>query len=368
MSWDPKKPYNDLPLLPPAVELETKKVLKHCIAARAALAELKQAAELIPNQAMLINTLPLLEAKDSSEIENIVTTTDKLFQFADGNDAQADSATREALRYRRALYEGWQTLSKRPINTNMAESICSQINGVDMTVRKVPGTTLANDRTGEVIYTPPQGEKVIRDLLSNWEKLLHDQTDLDPLIRMAVMHYQFEAIHPFTDGNGRTGRVLNILYLVQQELLNLPILYLSRYIIANKGQYYSGLLAVTREQAWEPWVKYMLEAVESTANWTTLKIISIRDLADHTAEYVRSELPKIYSRELIDTIFQQPYCRINNLVNAKIAMRQTAAEYLKKLAAIGVLEEKQAGRERIFVQPKLVRLITMDSNQFDLYE
>ncbi|MCB1668023.1 MAG: Fic family protein [Pseudomonadales bacterium] len=368
MKWHPEKPYNSLPLLPPAVELETKAVLKKCIAARAALAELKQAAELIPNQAMLINTLPLLEAKDSSEIENIVTTTDNLFKFADSDETHADSATKEALRYRRALYEGWQTLSKRPINTNMAESICSQIKGVDMTVRKVPGTALVNDKTGEVISTPPEGEKLLRDLLSNWVKFLHQQPELDPLIRMAVMHYQFEAIHPFTDGNGRTGRVLNILYLVQEKLLTLPILYLSRYIIANKGQYYSGLLAVTREQAWEPWVLYMLEAVESTAQWTTQKIISIRNLADHTADYVREQLPKIYSRELIDTIFEQPYCRISNLVEANIAKRQTASEYLKKLVSIGVLTERQEGRERLFIHPMLIQLITVDSNKVALYE
>jgi Fic family protein len=367
MSWSPEKPYNDLPLLPPAIELETKAVLKRCIAARAALAGLKQAAELIPNQAMLINTLPLLEARDSSEIENIVTTTDKLFQFADSNDAHADHATKEALRCRGALYEGWQTLSKRPINTNMAETICSQIKGAEMTVRKVPGTTLTNDETGQVIYTPPEGEKVLRDFLGNWESLLHEQPELDPLIRMAVMHYQFEAIHPFTDGNGRTGRILNILYLVQEELLTLPILYLSRYIIANKSQYYSNLLAVTREQAWEPWLLYMLEAVESTAQWTTQKIISIRDLATHTADYVREQLPKIYSRELIDTIFEQPYCRISNLVEANIAKRQTASEYLKKLAGIGVLMELRVGRERLYVHPKLIELITKDENSFAPY-
>jgi len=367
MSWNPEKPYNDLPLLPPAIELETKAVLKRCIAARAALAGLKQAAELIPNQAMLINTLPLLEARDSSEIENIVTTTDKLFQFADGDGAQADLATKETLRYRGALAEGWQTLSSRPINTNMAEAICSQIKGVEMTVRKVPGTALANDKTGEVIYTPPEGEAVLRDLLGNWESLLHEQPELDPLIRMAVMHYQFEAIHPFTDGNGRTGRILNSLYLVQEELLTLPILYLSRYIIANKSQYYNSLLAVTSEQAWEPWLLYMLEGVESTAQWTTRKIISIRDLADHTAEYVREELPKIYSRELIDTIFEQPYCRINNLVEADIAKRQTASEYLKKLENIGVLAEQRFGRERPYIHPKLIELITQDKNDFERY-
>lgn len=369
MRWNPEKPYNDLPLLPPAVELETKAVLKHCITARAALAELKQAAELIPNQAMLINTLPLLEAKDSSEIENIVTTTDKLFQFAE-SDAQADSATKEALRYRNALHQGWQMLSQRPIDTNMAELICSQIKGVEMAVRKEPGTALANSTTDQVIYTPPEGEKVLRDLLGNWERLLYlyGQYDLDPLIRMAVMHYQFEAIHPFADGNGRTGRILNILYLVQEELLALPILYLSRYIVANKSQYYNSLLAVTRERAWEPWLLYMLEAVESTAQWTTQKIISIRNLADHTAEYVRGQLPKIYSRELINTIFEQPYCRIGNLVQANIAKRQTASEYLKKLMSVGVLTEQQVGRERLFIHPKLVRLITRDSNKFQSYK
>ena len=367
MSWHPEKPYNDLPLLPPGIELETKTILKACISARTALAELKQAAELIPNQTMLINTLPLLEAKDSSEIENIVTTTDKLFQYADSDDAHADPATKEALRYRRALYDGWQALAQRPINTNMAESICSQIKGVEMTVRKVPGTALANDRTGEIISTPPAGEQVLRTLLSNWESFLHEQPELDPLIRMAVMHYQFEAIHPFTDGNGRTGRILNILYLVQEELLTLPILYLSRYIIANKDKYYSGLLAVTREQAWELWLLYMLEAVKSTAQWTTQKILGIRDLSDHTADYVREQLPKIYSRELIDTIFEQPYCRIGNLVEANIAKRQTASEYLKKLAGIGILVEQQAGRERLFIHPKLIQLVTTDSNNIDLY-
>jgi len=367
MGWSPVKPYNDLPLLPPAEDLESRAVLKRCITARAALAELKQAARLIPNQAMLINTLPILEAKDSSEIENIVTTADKLFQFANSDDSGADPATKEALRYRRALYEGWRTLGKRPININMAESICSQIKAVNMAVRKVPGTALANEKTGEIISTPPAGEELLRDLLSNWEKFLYEQPELDPLVRMAVMHYQFEAIHPFTDGNGRTGRILNILYLVQEELLTLPILYLSRYIIANKGAYYSGLLAVTRDQAWEAWILYMLEAVESTAQWTTSKIISIRDLADHTADYVKNRLPKIYSRELIDVIFEQPYCRINNLVDAGIAKRQTASEYLKKLADIGILVEQQSGRERLFIQPKLINLLTQHSNKITPY-
>ena len=366
MSWDPSKPYNELPLLPPSIELETKRVLKSCIAARSALAELKQAADLIPNQAMLINTLPLLEAKDSSEIENIVTTSDKLFKFSE-HEEQADSATKEALRYRKALYEGWKALSERPLSTNSAEAICSQIKGVQMSVRKVPGTNLTNTSTGDTIYTPPVGEVLLRSLLANWEKLLHEQPNLDPLIRMAVMHYQFEAIHPFTDGNGRTGRVLNILYLVQEELLNLPILYLSRYIITNKADYYTKLLAVTQNESWEDWVLYMLEAVRSTAMWTTQKISSIRQLSDHTADYVRAELPKIYSRELIDVIFEQPYCRISDVVKADIAKRQTASEYLKKLVELGVLEQHQLGREQLFLHPKLMRLVTKETNEIERY-
>ena len=366
MVWKPQKPFNDIPLLPPAKELETKAVLKLCIEARASLAELKQAAELIPNQAMLINTLPLLEAKDSSEIENIVTTTDKLFQFYQ-SDTSPDPATKEALRYREALYEGWKMLDKNPITTNMAELICTRLKGVAMAVRRVPGTKLANNKTGEIIYTPPEGEDTLRNLLSNWEKWIHQTPEIDPVIRMAVMHYQFEAIHPFTDGNGRTGRVLNILYLMQEGLLSLPILYLSHYIIKNKTSYYDSLLGVTRESRWEEWLLYMLDAVRSTAKWTTQKINTIRSLSDHTADYVRQRLPKIYSRELIDVVFEQPYCRITNVVERGIAKRQTASEYLKKLGDIGVLKERQVGREVLFLHPKLLELMTHDNNDYQKY-
>jgi len=364
--WKPDQPYNDLPGLPPAVELDTKTVLKQCIKSRAALAELKQAAELIPNQSMLINTLPLLEARASSEIENIVTTTDKLFQHIQADD-KADPATKEALRYRRALFEGFQALKERPLTTRTAEAICSQIKGHEMSVRKVPGTALQNDRTGEIIYTPPAGETVIRELLANWERFMHDATELDPLIRMAVGHYQFEAIHPFTDGNGRTGRVLNSLFLIQEGLLNLPILYLSRYIIQHKADYYRLLHQVTARQSWEEWLLYVLRGVEDTARWTTAKIAAIRTLADHTATRVREQLPSIYSRELVDTIFEQPYCRIDNLVEKGIAKRQTASVYLKKLVEIGVLVEQQAGREKLFIHPKLMQLLIQEQNAFEPY-
>ncbi|HEX9405261.1 MAG TPA: Fic family protein [Steroidobacteraceae bacterium] len=358
-AWHPDRPHNDLPPLPPALDLEPRAVLKQCVTARAALAELKQAAELIPNPAMLINTLPVLEARASSEIENIVTTADRLFRHL-AADSGADPATHEALRYRRALLEGVKALKARPLTTRTAESICTQIKGVQMSVRKVPGTALANYATGEVVYTPPEGEARIRDLLANWERFLHDDSAIDPLVRMAAAHYQFEAIHPFTDGNGRTGRVLNSLFLVEQGLLPLPILYLSRYIIANRADYYRLLLAVTRDGAWEPWLLYMLRAVEDTASWTTRKIGAIRRLASDTADDVRKKLPKIYSRELVDVIFEQPYCRIANLVDAKIAGRQAASRYLKALVSIGVLRERAFGREKLFVNPKLMNLLTRD--------
>ena len=361
--WTPDEPYNALEKLPPRQDLETKAVLKQCITARAALAELKQAVELIPDPTMLVNTLPLLEAQASSEIENVVTTADALFRHLQ-TDRNADPATREALRYREALLEGFRELKTRPLCTRTAESICSRIKGIQMTVRKIPGIALARGASRHVVYTPPAGEERLRDLLANWESFLQEEGALDPLIRLAVAHYQFEAIHPFTDGNGRTGRVLNSLFFVEQGLLAHPVLYLSRYVIVNKGDYYRHLLEVTAEMAWEPWLLYMLRAVEETSRWTMTKIAAIRDLTSHTTEYVRRKLPKIYRRELIEVIFQQPYCRIQNLVSAGIAHRQAASRYLKSLVAIGVLREEASGREKLFMHPKLLQLLTTDENQY----
>jgi Fic family protein len=366
-SWKPDRPYNTLPALPPKVEIETRAVLKQCITARAALAGLKQAAALIPNPAMLINTLPLLEARASSEIENIVTTTDKLFRHLHSEE-QADPATKEALRYSHALFEGFKALKKYPLTTRSAEQICTRIKGVEMSVRRTPGTTLMNDATGETIYTPPEGESLLRDKLADWERFMHNETSLDPLIRMAIGHYQFEAIHPFTDGNGRTGRVLNSLFLIQEDLLTLPILYLSRYIIQNKADYYRLLLQVTREEDWESWLLYIIKGVEETAVWTTEKIAAIRALSEHTAEYVRVKLPKVYSHELVSLIFELPYCRISSLTEADIAKRQTASQYLKQLVEIGVLNEVAGSKEKLFIHPKLMQLLTKDSNKFTPYE
>lgn len=365
-NWDPKTPYQDLPRLPPKADIESKNILRKCIEARAALAELKQAAELIPNPSILINTLPLLEAKASSEIENIVTTTDKLFEHLN-SESNADPATKEALRYSTALFQGSQALAKYPLSTRTAEEICSKIKGVEMRVRRVPGTALANQTTGEIIYTPPVGEDVLRELLSNWERFLHNETEIDPLIRLAVAHYQFEAIHPFTDGNGRTGRIINSLFLIEQQLLSIPVLYLSRYILERRADYNRLLLSVTRDEAWEAWVEFMLDAVEDTSRWTTNKIAAIRSLAEVTAEYVKEKLPRVYSYELVSLIFELPYCRIGNVVDKGIAKRQTASVYLKQLTEIGVLVENNKLKEKLFINPRLMMLLADESNVIERF-
>jgi len=367
--FDPKLPYNELPLLPPPLEsIETREILKNCIAARVALAELKQAAELIPNSTVLVNALPLLEARASSEIENIVTTTDKLFEFADIAEDKADPATKEALRYRTALYEGTKMVQRRMLTTDMAIQIVSTVKGAELDLRSESGTTLKNRASGEVIYTPPVGQKLLQKLLDNWAEFMQKNKDIDPLVRMAVQHYQFEAIHPFADGNGRTGRILNILFLVEHGLLDSPILYLSRFIISNKAAYYLLLKNVTHKHEWEPWINFILEGVEETCVWTTDKIKAIRELMVHTAQYVQRHLPKIYSWELVELLFRQPYCRINNLVDSNIAKRQTASVYLKQLCDLGVLKEVKSGRENLFVHPKYIELLTGEENVWVYYE
>lgn len=366
-SYNPQFAYNQLPTLPPQADLETKAILKQAIKARAALAELKQAAELIPNQSMLINTLPIMEARASSEIENIVTTTDRLFQSLQLDSEEGDPATKEALQYRNALFSGYESLQRLPLCTQTAVLVCSVIKNREMDIRKVSGTALRNGVNGKIIYTPLEGEQVIRDKLANWERFIHDNEDLDPLIILAVAHYQFEAIHPFTDGNGRTGRILNSLLLIEKGLLHLPILYLSRYIIEHKADYYRLLLEVTTEQNWEDWVIYILKGIEDTARWTVEKIEAIKHLSLVTKEYIQQQLPQIYSRELVDLLFEQPYTRISNLEKAGIAKRQTASKYLKELCDIGVLQELNVGRDKLFIHPKLMELLRGDENNFSPY-
>lgn len=364
MPFDAEYPYNSLPALPPPHDVETRQVLKACVEARAALAEVRIAGQLIPNQSILINSIPLLEAQASSEIENIVTTTDRLFRYVNEPGNGADPATKEALRYRTALQQGFTMLADRPLSTRTAVEICRTIKGVDMDIRATPGTALRNDVTGRVVYTPPEGSDRIRDMLANWEQFIHDGRDVDPLVRMAIAHYQFEAIHPFTDGNGRTGRILNLLLLVDLGLLDIPVLYLSRYIIEHKEDYYRLLLEVTTKQRWEEWLLFMLRAVHETARWTTAKIKSIKLLMVETAQSMKANAPKIYSRELVDLIFLQPYCRISDVVEADIAQRQAASIYLRALAETGLLKELRVGREKIFINLGLMRELTSRSSTF----
>jgi len=366
---NPAKPYNTLRLLPPATDLETKAILKRCVAARSALAELKVIGQLIPDESVLINAIPMLEARASSEIENIVTTNDSLFREASlGHDNPAgDPAAKEALRYRTALYGGFTALAKRPLTARIAVETCRTITGTELDVRATPGTTLKNRSTGEVIYSPPEGAALIRDLLGNWESYVNSDSEIDPLIRMAVQHYQFEAIHPFADGNGRTGRILNLLFLVQAGLLEKPTLYLSRHILRTRSEYYDRLARVTRDGAWEPWIIYMLTAVEQTALWTNNKVSAIRALMQDATRYLRQTRPRLYSRELVELLFTQPYCRIEYLTAHGLGNRVTASAHLKQLVEIGMLEEEKVWREKVFINRKYLNLLSSEGHDFEPY-
>lgn len=353
MPFDRNQPYNDLPPLPPGVELENKAVLKQAIAANRVLANLRGLAAQIPNQGMLISSIVLQEARLSSEIENIVTTNDELYRADADADGKTDAHTKEVLRYREALYHGFHALKNRPLTTNLFVEIVQRIKQSDMQVRAIPGTALQN-KLGEVIYTPPVGDAVIRDKLSNLEKFIHADDDLDPLVKMAVMHYQFEAIHPFPDGNGRTGRILNLLFLVEKGLLDVPVMFLSRYIIANRAAYYEGLRRVTELNDWENWLLYMLKAVESTAQQTFDQVTRIRALMEKVRDKVQREAPGVYSKDLVEAIFMHPYTKIQFLVGKGIAKRQTASGYLQTLAGLGVLRESKQGREKYYINDALL--------------
>jgi len=359
-TWKPEEPYNGLPYLPPSSSLETPAILKATLKARAALSELDRLAARLPNPGILVRTLPLMEARCSSEIENIVTTDDVLFRSADLPDETTPPAAREASRHAEALLEGYHGLSKLPVCSRLAQQVCSRIKGHPMSIRRMPGTVLASRR--RVMYTPPVGEAVIRRLLANWESYLHDEEGADPLIRMAVSHYQFEAIHPFTDGNGRTGRILNSLYLVEARLLEQPILYLSRYILANRAEYYRLLNAVTSDDAWEPWVIYMLEGVAEVAAWTAAKVREIHALVDSTRTVIARKCPALPLDDMMRHIFEQPYCRIRHLVDAGVAKRETASLYLSQLVKAGVLASTKEGRDKLFINRRLLALLTGPSD------
>jgi Fic family protein len=362
MPFQHNKPFNALPKLPPKASIESQRILKRAASARGALGELKGLGKLLPNETILLNTLILEEARDSSEIENIVTTRDKLYRALVSGSKNVDPATKEVLRYRSALWKGFGLVQEKGfISTNMIVDIQKELIENDAGVRKLSGTKLANAKTGKVIYTPPEGEGIIRELLGNFETFLNGQADLDPLITMAVLHYQFEAIHPFYDGNGRTGRIVNVLYLVLRGLLDLPILYVSSFIINRKADYYRLLLRVTTHGGWEPWIMFMLEAVEATAIDTVKKVNAIRDSLEETIQEVKEKLPRIYTKELVELLFHQPYSKVAFLVDADFAERKAAARYLNALEGIGVLKAKKVGKERIFLNQRLFELFSPKS-------
>lgn len=345
--------------LPLKKNIETKQVLKKVIRANVALAELKGAAKAIPNQAVLINALSLQEAKDSSEIENIITTHDELYR-ATVSTTNISNGAKEVQRYKEALYKGFELIGQ---NTLFLKKHIIQIQQVlednNAGIRTQSGTKLKNSITGKVIYTPPQNSKDIHDLMDNLERYINDDSldDYDVLTKMAILHYQFESIHPFYDGNGRTGRIINILYLVLKGLLDLPILYLSSYIINEKTNYYKLLNQVRTEDRWEDWILFMLDGVENTSKKSVILIEQIQELIEATKVKIKTKLPKIYSKDLLELLFVHPYTKINFLVEELQMTRKTASNYLKQLEEIGILQNVKMGREVYFVNVALFKLL-----------
>lgn len=349
-----------LPNLPPAADFETVKILKALATANRSLAELKGRAAVIPNQGILIDTLALQEAKASSEIENIVTTQDELFQadlFPEGPDS---AAAKEVALYRDALKLGHDRLksSGGNITNNTLIEMFRLLKGRDESFRNTPGTTLRHDHTGQVVYVPPQDALEVAKLMVALEQFINvdDLSDLDPLIKMALIHHQFESIHPFSDGNGRIGRILNVLYLTRSGLLEIPILYLSRHITRTKAEYYRLLQAVRDDGVWEEWTLYMLEAVADTAVTTLGLVEGIREQMNRVKHRMRKELPRLYSQDLLNNLFRHPYTRIEFVVKDLRVTRQTAARYLDTLSEHGFVQKHQAGRSNYYINIELVRL------------
>lgn len=349
---------SDVKLLPPDVELETKRVLKQLARSHRALAELKGFAGMIPNKNILINAVTINEAKDSSEIENIITTHDELFE-AMSQENYNNPAAKEVVSYRTALWHGYELVrDKQILTTNMIVEIQQLIEKNCAGIRELPGTVLKNEATGEVVYTPPSGEKEIKALMGNLDKYINDDYDnVDPLIKLAVIHYQFEIIHPFYNGNGRTGRIINVLYLILKELLDSPILYLSKYIIRNKSAYYKLLQDVRTKGNWEEWILFILDGIEQTAEETLLLVKKINNVVEKTAEDIKNMLPKIYSRELVNLLFYEFYTKIIYIEKGLNITRKTASNYLSSLEEKGFLVSQKVGKERIFLNKRLFEVV-----------
>lgn len=358
MAYKPHKPYNDLPLLPPKGKIETIAVLKKVISASRALSELKGAITNLPNPTLFIDTIHLQEAQASSAIENIITTQDELFKASIAEKKAENTATKEVIHYKDALWYGIKQLEKKPIlTTNLFIAIMQIIKENKSGIRNVPGTQLSNPATKKIIYTPPEGEQVIREKLKNLEEFMNIDNGMDPLIKMAIIHYQFEAIHPFFDGNGRTGRIILLLYLKLTGLMDSPALYLSSYINKHKTDYYTHLRNVTEKGNWEAWILYMLDIVEQTAIKGRNQIKDIEKAMNKMGAEIQKKLPKLYSKDLLEILFHLPYTKRNFLEDAGLGNLKTVGNYLKELEDAGFLKSEQVGKEKLYLNHKLMAIL-----------
>lgn len=341
-------------------ELESKKVLKAANLAHQALGELKGVVQTMPNQNILLGTLPLQEAKESSEIENIITTQDDLYQSNVETQQFATAAAKEVHHYAQAITFGFAEVRRTELITlNLIKQIQAKLEGNDAGFRKQTGTGLVNQQTGQVVYMPPQQPEMIEHHMSVLERFINDseQIDYDPLVKMAIVHHQFESIHPFYDGNGRTGRIINILYLIQQRLLDTPILYLSRYINRNKSRYYHLLQFVRDNNDWEEWLIFILNGIAETAKQTVDLINKIKKLMQKHKSLIRDQLPKIYSHELINNLYKHPYTKIEFIAEDCQVHRNTAGKRLEELVSLGILEKVKIGKENFYINIELYRLL-----------
>ncbi len=354
-------PYTTLRFLPPPLEkVETKETLRASNRAVAKVSELKGMARLIPNQQILINALTIKESKDSSEIENIITSEDELYNTIHAKEYKSTAQAKEVVNYRVALNRGTELIKDQGfLKVNDIIELQSLIVGNDAGIRSTPGTVLKSDRTGKVVYTPPQDKDEINRLLSNFIRRFNNgkSNKHDPLIAMAILHFQFESIHPFYDGNGRTGRILNVLHLILNELLEIPVLYLSSNIIKSKDRYYKLLNLTNKTNEWEEWILYILKIVELTADQTIAKINSIIALLNSTIDVVKSKASKIYRKELVEVLFEHPYSKIEYLVQYLGIERKAASRYLRKLEELNILESHKIGRETLYVNKGLMRIL-----------
>ena len=357
IGFNRNEPYNNLPLLPPNVDVETTEVLRKTITASRALAQLNGAITNLPNPRLFLDTIHLQEAKASSEIENIITTNEALYRSVVADKKFDNPAAKEVIHYKEALWYGIAKLEASPfITTNLCVEIMQHIRQNTSTIRRIPGTTLS-DTEGRVIYTPPTGELIIRDKLANLEKFINQYDAVDPLIKLALLHYQFEAIHPFSDGNGRTGRILCLLYLKLENLLDIPAIYLSEYIVRHKSEYYRKLRLVTEKADWQSWIMYTLDMVEWTANKGVKRLKDILHSMDTTSEEIKQQLPKVYSKDLVEILFKLPYTKRQHLINAGLGTAKTVGNHLISLEENGFLTSVKMGKEKLYLNGRLMSIL-----------